>query len=96
MHARIGTWSGTEAELEQWIDRSRTQVVPGVRAVPGSKGVLLLLDRASLRALTITLWESEEAMRASEDRRTSLQAGTNAATGATVETSRYEVVSASW
>jgi heme-degrading monooxygenase HmoA len=96
MYARIGSWRGTTDELERWIERSRTQVVPGVRAEPGSDGVLLLLDREGGQALTITLWEDEQAMRASEERRAALQQGTHAVTGATVETTRYEVIDASW
>jgi hypothetical protein len=96
MYARIGSWSGTTDELGRWIERSRTEVVPGVRAEPGSKGVLLLLDREGGQALTITLWEDERAMRASEERRAALQQGTQAVTGATVETTRYEVIDASW
>jgi heme-degrading monooxygenase HmoA len=96
MYARIGSWRGTADELERWIDRSRTQVVPGVRQEPGSKGVLLLLDRDGGQALTITLWEDEEAMHASEERRAALQQGTHAVTGATVATTRYEVIDASW
>jgi heme-degrading monooxygenase HmoA len=94
MHARIGTWHGGGAELDRWVERSRTEVLPQVRSVAGSTGVLLLLDRENGRALTITLWESEEAMRASEERRAALQQGTTRVSGAQVETNRYEVVGA--
>lgn len=96
MYARIGSWHGSGDELELWIERSRTQVLPGVRDAPGSKGVLLLLDREGREALTVTLWETEEAMRVSEERRAALQQGTHDVTGATVETSRYEVIAADW
>ena len=92
MHARIGSWQGTGEELERWAERSREEVVPLVQATPGSRGVLLLLDRGSRRALTITLGESEEALEASERRRAEIQQGTVEASGAQVETSRYEVV----
>ena len=96
MWARIGSWRGNADELERWAERSRTEVVPGVRAEPGSTGVLLLLDRQGGQALTITLWEDEAALGASEARRAALQQGTRAVSGATVETSRYEVVDAAW
>jgi heme-degrading monooxygenase HmoA len=92
MHARIGTWHGDGAELERWVERSRGEVLPQVRAVPGSCGVLLLLDRENEQALTITLWESERAMQASEERRAVLQQGTTDVSGAEVGTTRYEVV----
>jgi heme-degrading monooxygenase HmoA len=94
MHARIGTWHGSGPELERWVERSRSEVLPQVRAAPGSSGVLLLLDRENGRALTVTLWESEEAMDASEERRAALQRGTTDVSGAQVETTRYEVVGA--
>lgn len=92
MYARIGTWHGGADELDRWAARSREEVLPQVLAAPGAQGVLLLLDRDAGCALTLTLWESEEALRASEERRASLQAGTTAASGAQVETTRYEVV----
>jgi len=92
MYARIGRWLGDDAELERWVQRSRDEVVPQVQATPGSSGVLLLLDRDHGQALTITLWESEQALQASEQRRAALQQGTTEASGAQVETSRYEVV----
>jgi heme-degrading monooxygenase HmoA len=94
MHARIGTWHGGGAELERWVERSSGEVLPQVRAVPGSCGVLLLLDRERGQALTVTLWESEQAMRASEERRAALQQGTTDVSGARVETTRYEVIAA--
>jgi heme-degrading monooxygenase HmoA len=92
MYARIGTWHGDAEELERWANRSRDEVVPRVLETPGASGVLLLLDREQGRALTVTLWESEAALRASEELRTALQTGTAAASGARAETSRYEVV----
>lgn len=92
MHARIGSWRGSGEELERWVERSRDEVVPQVRAMHGSCGALLLLDREGGRALTITLWESEEALRASEQRREAIQQGTTRASGARVDTTRYAVV----
>jgi hypothetical protein len=40
----------------------------------------------------VTLWESREAMAASEQARAARQSATSAATGARVTTERYEVV----
>ena len=44
------------------------------------------------KGLIVTFWESEEAMRASEEARRRRQAATSAATGAQVTTERYEIV----
>ena len=49
------------------------------------------MDREGGKGLTITFWESEEAMRASEAFRSQSQVQTSEATGAEVTTERFEV-----
>ena len=92
MFARIGSWQGSPAELEQWIARGRDFVKPSLRQEPGLKAAYWLVDREGGKALIVTLWESEEAMRAGEEARLKRQSTMAAATGAKVMTSRYEVV----
>ena len=90
--ARIGTWQGTPEELEQWIVRAREQVKPSIQKDRGLKAVYWLVDREAGKGLIVTLWESQEAMAASEQARLQRQTATSAATGASVTTERYEVV----
>jgi hypothetical protein len=90
--ARIGTWEGSPQDLERWVQRSREQVKPSVRADPGLVAAYWLADRAAGKGLIVTLWESDEAMRASEEARRQRQSATTAATGARVATERYEVI----
>jgi hypothetical protein len=92
MFARIGTWQGTSDELERWVARSREQVIPGIRQQSGIAAAYCFLDRAGGKGLTITIWESEDAMVASEQFRLQTQAGTSATSGAMVTTDRYDVV----
>jgi hypothetical protein len=92
MFARVGTWRGTPEEMERWIVRSRDEVLPGVRQQPGIAAAYCFLDREGGTGLTITIWESVEALRASEQVRAVTQAGTAAASGAMVTTERYDVV----
>jgi heme-degrading monooxygenase HmoA len=92
MFARIGIWEGTAEELEKWIARGREQVKPSIAKDPGLKAVYWLADRDAGRGLIVTIWESEEAMNASEAARLKRQSGMAAATSAKVTTSRYEVV----
>ena len=92
MFARIGTWQGSDEELTRWIERSRGQVKPNIQKDPGLRAAYWLVDRGAGKGLIVTLWESEEAMRASEEARARRQASTTATTGATVTTDRYEVV----
>ena len=69
MFARIGTWQGSEEELDRWIDRSREQVKPRIAEDPGLVAAYWLVDRSAGKGLIVTLWESEAAMRASEQAR---------------------------
>ncbi|HTI56838.1 MAG TPA: antibiotic biosynthesis monooxygenase [Verrucomicrobiae bacterium] len=92
MFARIGTWQGTAEELERWIVRGREQVKPAIRQDPGLTAVYWLVDREAGKGLIVTLWESREAMAASEQARAARQGATSTATGARVTTDRYEVV----
>ena len=66
MHARVTTIQGSPDTVDQSLQVLREQVLPGARDIPGFKGVLSLVDRGSGKGLTVTLWESEEAMRASD------------------------------
>ena len=92
MFARIGTWQGSEEELDRWIARSREQVKPTIAGDPGLKVAYWLVDRSAGKGLIVTLWESEAAMRASEQARLKRQAAMTTITGAVVTTDRYEVI----
>ena len=92
MFARIGTWQGSEDELERWIARSREQVQPRIADDPGLVAAYWLVDRSAGKGLIVTLWESEAAMRASEQARQARQAAMTTNTGAVVTTDRYEVI----
>jgi heme-degrading monooxygenase HmoA len=90
--ARIGTWQGSPDELERWISRAREEVKPAIQQDRGLSAVYWLVDREAGKGLIVTLWDSGEAMAASEASRARRQTATSAATGATVTTDRYEVV----
>lgn len=92
MFARIGTWQGTPDELEQWIARGREQVKPSILQDGGLRAVYWLADPKAGKGLIVTVWESEDAMNASEAARLKRQTGMAAVTGASVTTERYEVV----
>jgi hypothetical protein len=90
MHARVTTLSGPAEKIDAGIENFRTNVVPFVREE--GKGAILLVDRNSGEAIAITLWEDEEAMRASDERGNALRASTADQMGADQPTvARYEV-----
>jgi len=92
MFARIGTWQGSDEELDRWIARSREQVKPRIAEDPGLVAAYWLVDRSAGKGMIVTLWESEAAMRASEQARRQRQAAMTTTTGAAVTTDRYEVI----
>ncbi|MFP5361355.1 MAG: antibiotic biosynthesis monooxygenase [Thermoleophilia bacterium] len=97
MHARVTRIKAAADLLDEMVRQFEQQTVPVLEGLDGYTGYVLLGDRASGVAMAITYWESEEALRASEDavkqeRERAARSG-GAAAGPTVE--RYEVASAS-
>jgi hypothetical protein len=92
MHARVSSLAGSPADVEAGIESFRERVVPFAREQQG-KGAILLLDRETGKALAITLWEDEAALRASEERANTLRAQAAEDMGASAQPSveRYEV-----
>ncbi len=92
MFARVSTYQGSPQQIDEGLDHARQSILPRVQEVDGFEGVYYLVDRQSGKALSITLWESEEAMRASEEEANKLRGESAEAAGATVEgVERYEV-----
>lgn len=60
MFARVSTYDGSPDKVEEGI---QTVHEIFIQQEPGFKGAYFLVDRKSGRAMTITLWESEEAVR---------------------------------
>jgi hypothetical protein len=92
MHARVTTISGSPEQAEQGIANFRDNVIPTIKEMGGNGGVLLI-DRASGKAMAITLWEDEAAMRASEERANELRRAASEELGAAEQpdVERYEV-----
>jgi hypothetical protein len=91
MHARVTSIAGSPADIDAGIDGFRANVVPYAR--DQGKGAILLIDRQAGEALAITLWDDEQALRASEERANALRADAVDQMGATQQpvVGRYEV-----
>jgi heme-degrading monooxygenase HmoA len=90
--ARVSTYQGDPGQIDAGLSYARENILPRVQQVDGFEGVYYLVDRESGKALSITLWESEEAMRASEEAADRLRGESAEAASATVESvERYEV-----
>jgi len=94
MHARVSTFEGGSIEqIEEGVQLIREQVIPAAQQIDGYMGIISLADRASGKGLTITLWESEAALQASEEAANRLRQGAaNALQARIASVERYEVV----
>lgn len=92
MHARVTSLDGSPDDVDSGIASFRENVVPFTQE-QGGKGSMLLVDRATGKAVAITLWEDEEALQASEERANQLRAEAADDLGATQAPTveRYEV-----
>jgi hypothetical protein len=68
MYARVASFKGDPAKVDDSIDMVRSQVESG-EAPPGLEDakMLMLVDRSSGKGLGITLFESEDAMRRGDE-----------------------------
>lgn len=91
MHARVSTYAGAGDHVEDAV-RSFEGSADAVRDLDGFEGAYLLIDRGSGRALTITLWSSEDAVQKSRVRADETRAEAAATAGISIESVEvYEV-----
>ncbi|HEY3763812.1 MAG TPA: hypothetical protein VGL44_01525 [Gaiellales bacterium] len=79
--ARTSTWAGSSEALDKWAEHVTTQVKGFVAGLPGNAGGVFLIDRAAGTAMTLTLWDSEEAAAETDKFADQSRASTVAATG---------------
>lgn len=92
MFARASTLEVPPDQMDEALRNVREQVLPLIQQQDGFKGFIALADRQTGKAIGVSLWESEQAMRASEevgDRTRSETAQSGGGTVAGVD--RYEV-----
>jgi hypothetical protein len=68
MYARHVTVKGDSSKVDEAVSMVRDRVLPVLEECEGFKGQLLLIDRDRGEASGISLWDTEENLRASEDR----------------------------
>ena len=91
MYARVFRIQASPDRVEEGI-RAIEQQSAEVRSMSGFRQGYLLLDRQAGEAMTITLWESEEAMTAAQPRAREILSGALQAIGGQMsEPRQYEV-----
>ena len=92
MHARVTTMEGSSERLDEGLREIKEEVLPQLQQQDGFKGFVVFDNRQNGKLVGFSLWESEQAMQASEevaDRTRRESAQTMSDTIAGVE--RYEV-----
>jgi heme-degrading monooxygenase HmoA len=92
MNARVTTLEVPLDRLDEDI-RHAADLEGRISDIRGSKGLYYLVDRETGHTLAITLWESEDALRASETAGEELRRETTTLSGGKIlSVERYEVV----
>ncbi|MDQ3636516.1 MAG: hypothetical protein M3426_00760 [Actinomycetota bacterium] len=92
MFARVSTYEGSPDHTAEGLRVAREQILPAAKLMDGFKGIYLLYDRESAKSLSLTLWETEADMRASEEAANRVRARSAKVSGEKViNVERYEV-----
>ena len=92
MFARVTTFEGAPDQVDELARYAAERVLPALSELDGFNGLLGLADRQSGRVLVVGLWETEEAMRASEEAVDQLRSEAAEAASETIAgVDRYEV-----
>ncbi|MEU9142591.1 hypothetical protein [Streptomyces sp. NPDC048349] len=92
MFARLSTYQGSPVPAEGDLTTHSEAIVQQVQDLPGFRGVYYLVDRASGKATSLTLWDDEGTMAASEEQTTRIREETARREGQRiVSVERFEV-----
>lgn len=93
MHARVTTIEGAPDRMDDAERHIQEQTLPQLRQMEGFEGFVALGDRKSGKLLGVAFWESEEALRATEQAVSDVRGGAaEAAGGAVASVEEYEVL----
>ena len=92
MHARVTTIQGSPDKMDDATGHLQEQTLPQLRQMEGFEGFVSLGDRQSGKVIGVAFWESEEALRATEQAVSSVRGGAAEAAGGIVAgVEEYEV-----
>ena len=93
MHARASFYQLPKGGDADAAVRGFDEAIDTVQQMGGSQGLMLLLDRNSGKAISITLWDSEDSLQASTEQANTLRERATSVGGLTIEgVEHYEVV----
>ena len=92
MFARVSALEGPPDRMDEAVRHIRERLIPQLQQQDGYKGFIALGDRQSGKLLGVVLWESEEAIRASEEAADRMRGESAQTTGSQIAgVERYEV-----
>ena len=92
VYARMSTLEGSPEHIDEGLRQVRENVLPQLKQQEGFEGMVALADRKTGKTLGITFWESEEALKASEEAADRLRKDSAEAMSDTIAgVERYEV-----
>ncbi len=93
MYARVTTIQGAPGKIDDAKGHIQEQTLPQLQKMEGFKGFVALGDRQSGKVLGVAFWESEEALRATDEAVSSVRSGAaGAADGIVAGVEQYEVL----
>jgi len=93
MFARVSMYEGRPERVDEMHHEGVEHVLPALEMQDGYSGGLVLADRESGKVLAVTMWESEQAMDATEDASHWLRIFSAESGGGTISSvQRYEVL----
>jgi heme-degrading monooxygenase HmoA len=91
MYARVSEVTGPSDRIDAGIAQYRDSVLPQVQAMPGFQRAYLLVDRDNGKSLSITVWDAEESMQASDEAADRMRTEVAATMAAQASVRRYEI-----
>jgi len=91
MFARVSEIKGASERIDAGVAQYNAMVVPALKGMDGLDRAYLLVDRDGGRTLSITVWDSEEAMLASDEAANRLRAEVSDTMAAQATVSHYEI-----
>jgi heme-degrading monooxygenase HmoA len=90
--ARVSSLTGSPDAIDEGFDKARDETLPKVRGLKGSVGAIGLADRESGRVTMITLWDSADSLRDSEQEADRIREQTAETSGQSIAgVDRYDV-----
>lgn len=92
MFARVSDVTGSPDKMDLGIAQFKEQVLPAIQGMDGFSRAYLLVDRAAGRALSISVWDTAEAMAATDAATAAMRDAISQTVSGQVAVGSFEIV----